>query len=304
MEKSIVVFGGSGFLGSHVADALTSAGYRVKIFDCKHSPYLQPKQEMIIGDIMDYDSVLSAVKDCEVVFNFAGIADIDDAIHRPIDTANLNIIGNLHILEACRHTQVKRFVFASSVYVFSQSGAFYRASKQSCEHFIETYYERYGLEYTILRYGTLYGRRADKRNNIYRLIQQGLREKKITYHGAPEAMRDYIHVEDAARLSVAILKDEFINRHIVLTGTERMSVQQLMKMIAEILPGDVELEFTEQKLAGHYVMTPYSFHPKIGQKLISNAQVDMGQGILDCISEQHQELHQHENFEYDIEPLS
>lgn len=97
-----IVFGGSGFLGSHVADALTDAGYKVRIFDLKKSPYLQENQEMIVGDILNFEHVSNAVKDCYYVYNFAGIADLYDAKTKPKETVRLNIEGTINILEACR----------------------------------------------------------------------------------------------------------------------------------------------------------------------------------------------------------
>ena len=110
---------------------------------------------MIVGDLMDLDQVIQATQNASIVYNFAAIADIDEAHNHPLATANINVIGNMHALEASRVTGVQRFVFASSVYVFSESGSFYRASKQAAERFTETYHERYGLDYTILRYGSL-----------------------------------------------------------------------------------------------------------------------------------------------------
>jgi UDP-glucose 4-epimerase len=65
-----------------------------------------------------------------------------------------------------------------------------------------------------------------------------------------------------------------------------------MRMIAEMVPGDVELRFGNEQVDGHYVMTPYAFHPKIGHKLVANDYVDLGQGLLDCLAELHEKLHQ------------
>lgn len=115
-----VVFGASGFLGSHVADALSTAGYQVRLFDQSPSPYLKPDQEMIVGDIMDLDQVIAAAKGAAVVYNFAAIADIDEAHNKPIATATINVMGNMHVLEAARLAGVRRYIFASSVYVYSE----------------------------------------------------------------------------------------------------------------------------------------------------------------------------------------
>ena len=122
-------FGGSGFLGSCVADALTNAGHDVIVFDCNESPYLRSDQEMIVGSILDKEIVEDAVKDCDVVYNFAGIADLDVAALRPVESVEVNILGNTIVLEACRKVDVKRFVFASSLYVYSKAGSFYRSTK-------------------------------------------------------------------------------------------------------------------------------------------------------------------------------
>jgi len=299
MTASVIVFGGSGFLGSHVADALSAAGFKVKIFDREKSPYVRPDQEMIVGDIMNQEQVIEAASGCCYIYNFAGIADINDAKNRPVDTAAVNVLGNVHALEAARINQAERFVFASSLYVYSESGSFYRASKQAAERFVETYRERYGLNYTILRYGSLYGRRADVRNGIYRLLKDALEKKTITYSGSRAAMREYIHVSDAAKLSVQVLGREFANRHLVLTGQERLSVENLMRMISEMIPGGAELHFLDKADDGHYVMTPYAFHPKVGYKLVSNDFVDLGQGLLDCMAEIHEKAHQSQHSDGD-----
>ena len=291
VNETVVVFGASGFLGSHVADALSAAGYRVRLFDRSPSPYLKSNQEMIIGDIMNLDQVIEAAKGASIVYNFAAIADIDEANDKPIPTATINVLGNMHALEAARIAGVRRFVFASSIYVYSESGSFYRASKQAAERFTETYHERYGLDYSILRYGSLYGRRSDKRNGIYRMLHEAVAHHSITYKGSGDAMREYIHVEDAARMSVQILAPEFANRHMILTGQERLRIKNVMTMISEILPWPVELHFDEANAVHHYEITPYAFQPRVGRKLVLNEHVDLGQGILDCLREIHQDLH-------------
>lgn len=302
-EEIAVVFGASGFLGSHVADALSEAGYRVRLFDRAPSPYQRPDQEMIVGDIMDLGQAIEAAKGAAVVYNFAAIADIDEAHDKPLATATINVLGNMHVLEAARFVGARRFIFASSVYVYSESGSFYRASKQAAERFTETYHERYGLEYTILRYGSLYGRRADLRNGIYRMLHEAIQKHTITYHGTGNAMREYIHVEDAARMSVQVLAPEFANRHLILTGQEKLRIRDVMTMISEIMPWPVELHFENANAVHHYEITPYAFQPRIGRKLVLNEHVDLGQGLLDCLREIHQYIH-HAEQEDDATPTT
>ncbi|WP_029897236.1 NAD-dependent epimerase/dehydratase family protein [Desulfohalovibrio reitneri] len=287
----VTVFGGAGFLGSHVCDKLDDAGYEVTVFDRAPSPWLRPAMTMITGDILDEEAVARAVEGAHAVFNFAGIADIDEANQRPTDTARYNILGNTIILDACHQAGVKRFVFASSVYVYSSSGGFYRCSKQASELFIETFHENHGLDFTVLRYGSLYGPRADDRNAIHRFVRQAMVEGKISYYGSPGALREYIHVEDAADASVEILKPEYANSHIILTGHQAMKVGDVLKMIAEMLPHHVEFEFETHESAAHYEITPYSFNPRMGKKYSPPLHMDLGQGVLRVIEEVHRQSH-------------
>lgn len=295
MSELAVVFGGSGFLGSHVADALQEAGWAVRICDIAPSPFLAPGQEMTICDILDPAAVAKAVAGATVVYNFAGLADIGESRDKPVDTVKLNVLGNTHILDACRHEAVRRYVFASTVYVYSERGSFYRASKQASERIIEAYQERYAIPYTILRYGSLYGRRADSRNGIYRILHAALTQGEVTYSGSGEEQREYIHVRDAALLSVKILEPEFANQHVILTGPYPCRVRDLMEMVREMLGGRPAVRFENQPLAGHYTITPYNFLPRVGRKLVGESYTDLGQGLLDCLAEMHEQTHPEEH---------
>jgi UDP-glucose 4-epimerase len=287
----IIVIGGGGFLGSHVADALSEAGYRVTVVDRSPSRWLRPDQKMAIADIRDRSALTKAFQGGEAVINFAGIADIAEANADPLETAEINLVGTLNSIEAALAAGIKRYLFASTVYVYSDLGGFYRASKQSCEAFIETYGQERGLDYTILRYGTLYGRRAGPTNRIHSMIQSAVASARISYPGSGEALRDFIHVRDAARMTVRTLDADYINRHLLITGQERMRVKDVAAMIAEILPEKVALEFAEGEPEGHYHLTPYTFAPRLGHKLVPSDYIDIGQGLLDCIQEIWEEEH-------------
>ena len=286
----VTVFGGSGFIGSHVADALSSAGHKVVIFDIEPSPYLGKRQKMVVGDIMDTKAVEGTVKGSDVVYNFAGIADIEEASRRPIDSIKYNILGNSIVLEAARKSRVKRFVFASSLYVYSRAGSFYRSAKQACELLIENYQEVYGLPYTILRYGSLYGPRSDEKNFIHAVIKQALTKNEISRYGDGEELREYIHVCDAARGSVEILSDEFKNQNVILTGNQQTRLKDLLYMIREMLGNNIKIKFLQPKKNLHYEITPYSFAPKVGRRLVTKTYLDLNQGILELIHDSHKKL--------------
>jgi len=286
MMKKAVVIGGSGFIGSHVSDHLSDAGYQVVIYDHIASQWLRDDQEIVVGDIQDGEKICQTIAGAEVVYNFAALADLNQALEQPIKTVNINILGNLNVMEACHKHGVRRFIYASTVYVHSREGGFYRCSKQASEAYVEEYQRVYGLEYTILRYGSLYGPRADDTNGLYRIIKSALIEGIVKYEGNIDSMREYIHVEDAARASVEALNDEFANENIVLTGQEPMLVLDMLKMLAEILGMPEEsIEFMDANYAGHYVRTPYTYQPRLGRKYIPPMHVDLGQGILQVIDE-------------------
>lgn len=288
---NITVFGGAGFLGSHVCDKLSEAGHKVTIVDLNPSPWLRPDQTMIIGNLLDEEAVDKAVAGADVVFNYAGIADIGEANRRPIDTARVNVLGNVILLEACRLAGVKRYIFASSLYVYGKSGGFYRCSKQACELYIENYQAMHNLPYTILRYGSLYGPRADRRNAIQRFVTEALEQGAITYYGAPTALREYVHAEDAATATLSVLEPEFENANIIISGNQPMRVGDLFKMIGEMLGKELTINFQNDPNSGHYQITPYAFMPKVGKKLTPPLTVDLGQGILRVMEEVHKDLH-------------
>ncbi|MBP6343908.1 MAG: NAD(P)-dependent oxidoreductase, partial [Candidatus Omnitrophica bacterium] len=178
---------------------------------------------------------------------------------------------------------------SSSVYVYSDMGSFYRSSKQACELLIQNYQEEFGLEYTILRYGSLYGPRSSDNNWLHKVLKQALIEGKIIREGDGEEIREYIHVYDAARLSVDILEDEYKNRSFLLTGNEQLKIKDILGMIREMFKGKVEINYVPAKENSHYTITPYVFNPQMASKLKSNEHIDIGQGLLNILTELHKE---------------
>jgi UDP-glucose 4-epimerase len=282
---AVTVIGASGFLGSHVADELSRSGYRVRLYDRVESPWKRPDQEMVVGDLLDTDRLSAAIAGSGAVYNFAAVADLNLALGLPVETVQVNILGHVHALEACRRYGVRRFIYASTVYVYSREGGFYRCSKQAAEQYVEEYQRTYGLDYTILRFGSLYGPRADETNGLYRIVRTALESGVLRYEGSADALREYIHVEDAARASVMALGTTFRNESVVLTGQEPMRVLDLLKMLAEILGMPDKVEFVDTDQPGHYVRTPYAYQPKLGRKYVPPMHVDLGQGLLQLIED-------------------
>ena len=291
-----LVIGGSGFIGSHVSDALADAGHAVTVFDVKESQYLRRDQRLILGDILNRNQVLDAVQGQDIVYNFAGIPHLDVGLDHPIETVEQNILGTVVTLEASRLASIRRYVYASSIHVYSRGGSFYRCSKQAAELYVEEYQRLHGLNYTILRYGTVFGPRADDHNSVRRYLKQALFDRRISAGGTGEEIREYVHVRDAAILSVRILDDEFKNERVVLTGHHPMRFKDLLVMVREIVGRDVQIDLHPHEPndprygdSGHFSITPYSFSPKPAKKLVNNPYLDMGQGLVEVLTDIHAE---------------
>ena len=290
MDK-VVVIGGAGFIGSHTADILSDRGFKVTIFDHQPSTYLRADQEMVVGDILDHDTVNAVVSGAKYLYHFAGIADIGEAKERPFDSVNLNVMGTTVALEAAVKSGVERFIYASTMYVYSPYGSFYRASKQAAEIIIETYQERFGLDFTFLRYGSLYGPRSQAWNGLRRYVSQVIREGKLDYRGTGKERREYIHVHDAARLSVDILDEIHKNKAITVSGHQVLNSEELIDLIFEISGVEKNVAFSKDNFSqDHYAMTPYRYTPKQAKKLVPDEFIDLGQGVLEIIEDVHQEL--------------
>ncbi|MEA2019608.1 MAG: NAD(P)-dependent oxidoreductase [Campylobacterota bacterium] len=285
MRKKIVVFGGCGFIGSYVVAELLSQGHDVVSADLNTSKYVDDIYFQKC-DILDKESIDSIVNGSDIVYNFAGFANLDDAIANPTKALELNVMGNLNILEACKTYHIKRFVYASSAYAMSDKGSFYGISKLTSEKLTEEYYKKFGLEFTIVRYGSVYGDRDYHNNYIYNLLKKSLTTGEINHTGDGEEIREYIHAADVAKLAVKLISsDEFVNEHIILTGVERMQRKELFTMVNEILGGKLKVNLNDNGYHNHYKTTPYSFQPTRSKKLVANPYIDMGQGLLDCLKD-------------------
>ena len=145
MAENILVIGGSGFMGSHTADELSNRGFNVTIFDQTKSPWLKSNQKMISGDIMDTEALSEAMRGVNYVSHYAGIADIEEAQAQPYHTIETNIRGLTKALDVAVECNIQQFIYASTIYVYSNHGSFYRASKQAAEIIIEAYHDDLGI---------------------------------------------------------------------------------------------------------------------------------------------------------------
>ena len=284
--KKILVFGGFGFLGHYLVHELLNRGYEVTVADIHKNEKLKRNITYIKCDITSKENVENVFKNkqFDVVYNLAGFANLDTAIKYPLETIQLNVIGNMHILEECVKNNVFRFVYASSAYAMSNKGSFYGISKLASEKIVEEYLKKYSLPFTILRYGSVYSERSYDNNYIYNLVKSAVLEGEINHNGDGNELREYIHAADASKLSVDVIESEdFKNLHVILTGNERMKRSDLFNMVKEILNDRIEINYKNDGYRNHYNFTPYSFEPSVSRKLSANPHIDMGQGLLECV---------------------
>jgi UDP-glucose 4-epimerase len=172
------------------------------------------------------------------------------------------------------------------MYVYSAAGSFYRASKQAAETIIETYGESFDLDFTLLRYGSLYGPRAQDWNGLHGYVRQVMEEGRLDYPGSGDERREYIHVCDAARLSVDVLDSKHRNQAITVTGSQVLHSSELAAMIFEIAGIEPNVVFLQdERSEEHYRLTPYRYTPRQAKKLVPSEFIDLGQGILEACEE-------------------
>lgn len=282
-KSSALVIGGSGFLGSTVADELTKRKYRVTIYDQKKSKWLKKNQKQIIGKISDFTKIAKAIKKNYIIYNFAGVGDLDLGSKKPLSTITENIYCNAKIIEYCIKYKVKRFIYSSTIYVYSDKGSFYRCSKQAAENYIQEYCKNSNLKYTILRFGSLYGPRSKKNNGIHKIIDEYYKTKKIKYYGSSKTIREYIFIKDAASSCVDILNKKFENKFVKLVGRKRVYVKNVLKIISRILKISHKPIFKNKKNPYHYEKNPFTFKKNYGLKYFPKNETKLEDGFREII---------------------
>ena len=242
---------------------------------------------MIIGDITEQSVIDKNVKNKNFVFNFAGIADIEESKTKPLETIQQNVIPSIKISEACIKYKVQKYILASTIYVDSDQGYFYKCSKQAAEKYIEEFSKIHKMKYCILRFGSLYGSRATFNNGLYKLIYDLVHSNNITYVGKSDAQREYIHVSDAATACLDLLDKKYDNQKITVTGENKFRIEEIIKIISEILNKKIKVKYLNKSSdnSGHYHITPYTFKEDISKKYTLPFHIDIGQGIIDIIKD-------------------
>lgn len=270
LNKEILVTGSQGFIGKHLCPQLYKEGYGILEFD-------KVNDNDISKDINDINDAISNVSR---VVHLAGIAHMPQCHSNPLKAIETNIIGTANVLEACIKYGV-HLTYISSQYVFSRDGGIYRCTKKACEDLIKEYHKQYGLQYTIVRCGSVYGVGADEHNFIHNLIKAEIENIDNAYSNGT---REYIHVKDVVKGILKTFSEKFINKSILLAGIHPHNTWPIIAMIKEILNKPV-IDPIEMLRKHHYKHTPYAYEEIENEKLILDSYVDLGAGILEIIKE-------------------
>ena len=257
MSKNVLVTGGNGFIGSHVVDFLVKKKYNVTTFDL--SPPIRKNVKFIRGNILDKNCLQFALKNIDFVFHLAAVSDINKVRAIPVKTINTNILGTTYLLEASRNKNVKRFIFASSVYSFGTAGNLYTTSKISSELLIKNYRLLFGQNFTILRYSTAYGPRSREVDAVSIFVERALKNLDIVIFGDGQQKRNYLHVEDLAKGSMMALKQKTKNKIITLASKNNIKMFDLARTIIRLTKSNSKIRFNKKNKRFDDFTSNYSY---------------------------------------------
>ena len=200
------------------------------------------KIKFIKGNILSKELVAKAVKDKKYIFHLAGWSDLESSNDNMENVISQNVLGTINILNSCKKINIKKFIFSSSLYVFSRFGGFYKTSKQISEILIKDFCVHNKINYHILRFGSIYGPGAKKGNAIFDLVHQALKNKRINYWGDGNETRQYIHARDTAKICDYILSNKKLNNFITLSGQETIRIHDLLMIIKEIINNKLDIK--------------------------------------------------------------
>ena len=283
IKKKILITGGSGFIASHVADHLSENGHSVFLLDRKKSKYLKKNQKMIICDILNKKKIEQKLKNIDIVYHFAAEADLFDSNKNPYYSIQCNIIGTTNIAEGCAKNKIKQIIYASSIYALSEQGGFYSLTKLSSEMIIENYCKKYGMKFVILRFGSIYGSRANYFNTIQNFVKSAIENKKITRNSNGREIRNFINVSDVAKICTKIIKRKYYNSFLNIYGPQKKRVFEVLKYIKQNIPNTKIIFRKKNKMKYNYVTTPFTYKLRKGKKVKLDNYISLEKGIKDII---------------------
>jgi len=259
----VAVTGGSGFIGSHVVDALIDAGHQVTVIDHRVRPHRTDVGYEDV-DLMDLSSVLAATRGMEHVFHLAAVSNVNYAYKYPVYTTALNVMGTAHVMEAARINGAKRVYLASTVWVYNGApsgkpadetvpfylegaGHIYTSTKMAAEMICHNYHQLYQVPFTVLRYGIPYGPRMREELLIPIFLKKALHGQALTVSGKGEQYRNFVYVRDMAEAHVLAMKDAAANQTYNLEGRRKVTVLEVAEGLKKLVGDQVKIEFTPER---------------------------------------------------------
>lgn len=261
----ILVTGGSGFIGSHVVEALKSAEHNVTNLDIRSNG---TQDNYVQGDIRDMESLKVAIEahGKDAVYHIGAIANARQALEYPVSAVDINIGGTAAVLEAARQVKVKRVFLASTVWVYNGvdrtvkpgdtlpkmldesekllptgAGHFYSTSKIASELLCHDFFKLHGQEFTILRFGIPYGPRMWPGLALRAFMDNVFSDQPIRIFGDGSAVRRFVYVEDLARAHVLALSDVARNQTYNLEGGRDVTIKELAEtVVRHVGKGEIE----------------------------------------------------------------
>lgn len=250
----ILITGGAGFIGSHVADAYIADGHEVTVIDdlsTGRRENINPRAKFIQIDIRDAGiAPIFEEGRFDLVNHHAAQMDVRRSVEDPIFDAEINVLGGLNLLEQCRKHKVKRFIFASTGgAIYGEQDYFpadenhptrplspYGITKLATEKYLQYYREVFGLEHVILRYANVFGPRQNPHGEagvVAIFTSKLLRGEQPIINGDGKQTRDYVYVGDVVAANLAALMVERSDTFNIGTGIES-NVNELFAHVRDL----------------------------------------------------------------------
>ncbi|MDP3953929.1 MAG: NAD-dependent epimerase/dehydratase family protein [bacterium] len=245
----ILVTGGAGFLGIKLIAGLKKAGYKkIKSFD------------IVSGqNLLNKGQVDNAIKNSDVVFHLAAVADLNYARKHPRESMDINVVGTINVADACAKYN-KTLNFASTCCAYGNQEKhpitednpprpteLYAHSKLAGENIIQAYASQFGFKYNILRLATFYGEGMRPALAPFIFLQKAIRHEPITVHGTGKQTRTFTHVSDVVDAMIKILEKGVVNEIINITTEEEISVNNMAKMAISVANSKSDIKFTADR---------------------------------------------------------
>ncbi|MEK9181609.1 MAG: NAD-dependent epimerase/dehydratase family protein [Patescibacteria group bacterium] len=249
----IIVTGGAGFIGAHIANALVEEGYEVHIVDnlsVGKKENVNPKATLHIVDIRDREKLIPIFKNAKYVFHEAALPQVQYSIENPIETHEINVLGTLNVLEASRINKVTKVIFASSSAVYGNQEKLpitesmqvnplspYGAQKYISEVYMKLYSEIYGLKTVTLRYFNVYGPRQSASGAYASVIPKFIEFRKknepLLITGDGEQTRDFVNIKDIVSANILAMRGEKVGKGEVINigGSNQYSINYIAKLV-------------------------------------------------------------------------